>query len=70
MLFFVEKRNLSVFFLFKNVMERRKQKNAHFLKTSIKLDLKLAGKYRSPCNFEKTQVPLGLPNRYKSYSAA
>ena len=27
-------------------------------------------KYSSPCNFEKTLVPLGGPNRCKFYSAA
>ena len=37
----------------------------------VKSHLKLAEKkYWSPCNFEKTQVPLGWPKGYKFYRAA
>ena len=63
-LYFAEKRKPKIFG-FKNVMERRICKIFTFVIRWIAS--KLSAKYYwSPRNFEKPQVPLGWPNRYKS----
>ena len=53
------------------MIERGIRKILTFAIRSVELHIKFSGKqYRSPCNFEKTQVLLERPNRYKFYSAA
>ena len=49
----------------------REESEKFSLSQHIKMHKKSSGKYYwSPWNFEKTQVPLGWPNRYKFYSTA
>ena len=65
-LFFAEKGNLK---LWDSKMSWREESEKFSLSFNGKLHLKFSGKsYWSPCNFEKAQVALRWPNRYKFHS--
>ena len=64
-IFFMQKRKSKIFGL-KNVMETGIRKILTVIRRWIASEI-FGKKYWNPCNFEKTQVSLGWPSKYKFY---